>query len=86
MEYFQTKYTNLGKFWKALEGKMLAHFMATWNILRPCNLYLGLFDNLLSGNLVYLVYCTKKHLATLRRSEKGSAFLSTKTFLKRKRT
>jgi hypothetical protein len=25
----------LGKFWKALEGKMLEYCMAMWNILRP---------------------------------------------------
>jgi hypothetical protein len=28
MDYFKTKNPNLGIFWRALEGKMLAHFMA----------------------------------------------------------
>jgi hypothetical protein len=26
---------NFGKFWTALEWKMLVHFMTIWNILRP---------------------------------------------------
>jgi hypothetical protein len=30
---FQTKNTNLGKFSKALDGKLFVYFMAIWNIL-----------------------------------------------------
>jgi hypothetical protein len=33
MVSFQTKNPNLGKFWRALDGKMLIYFMALWNIL-----------------------------------------------------
>jgi hypothetical protein len=32
MVYFQIKNTNLGKFWRALEWKMLVYFMFIWNI------------------------------------------------------
>jgi hypothetical protein len=35
MVYFQTKKTNLGQYWRALEGTMLVYFMTSWNILRP---------------------------------------------------
>jgi hypothetical protein len=35
MLYFQTKNLNLGKFWRALESKMLVYFMVIWNILLP---------------------------------------------------
>jgi hypothetical protein len=34
MVYFQTENTNLGKFWRALEWKMLVYFMAPCNILQ----------------------------------------------------
>jgi hypothetical protein len=33
MVSFQTKNPNLGKFWMALDGKMLIYFRAFWNIL-----------------------------------------------------
>jgi hypothetical protein len=33
--HFQTKNPTLGKFWRALECKMLVYFMPIWNILRP---------------------------------------------------
>jgi hypothetical protein len=32
MVYFQTKNPNLGKFWRAIELKMLVHLMVIWNI------------------------------------------------------
>jgi hypothetical protein len=35
MVYFQTKNPNLGKFWRALEWKMIIYYMIIWNILRP---------------------------------------------------
>jgi hypothetical protein len=44
MVCFQTKNTNLGNFWRALEWKMLVYFMVIWNILWP-------FGNVF-GNLV----------------------------------
>jgi hypothetical protein len=34
MVSFQTKNTNLGNFWRALDWKMLIYFMAPWNILQ----------------------------------------------------
>jgi hypothetical protein len=34
MVYFQTKNSNLGKFWRVLQWKMLVYFMAIWPILR----------------------------------------------------
>jgi hypothetical protein len=39
MVYFQTKISNLGKFWKVLQRKMLLHFMAIWSILRPYGIF-----------------------------------------------
>jgi hypothetical protein len=35
MVYFQTKNPDLGKFWMALEWKMLVYFMTIWDILGP---------------------------------------------------
>jgi hypothetical protein len=67
MVCFQTKNPNLGKFWRALDWKMLVYFMAIW---KCC------------VNLVYifslvLVYCVKKNLATLflRVPDHGGIFL-----------
>jgi hypothetical protein len=34
MVCFQTKNSNLGKFWRALEWKMLVYFVVIWNIIR----------------------------------------------------
>jgi hypothetical protein len=39
MVYFQTKDSNLGKSWRALDGKMLIYFMAIWNILSTFGKY-----------------------------------------------
>jgi hypothetical protein len=41
MVYFQTKNPNLGKFWMALEWKMLVYFMTICNILRPFGIIYG---------------------------------------------
>jgi hypothetical protein len=41
MVYFQAKNTILGKFWRALERKMLVYFMVIWNILRPFGVFYG---------------------------------------------
>jgi hypothetical protein len=38
---FPTKVPNLGKFWRALERKMLVLFMAVWNVLRPSVIFYG---------------------------------------------
>jgi hypothetical protein len=45
--YFQTKNPNLGKFWTALEWKMLVYFTAIWYILWS----FGIFH----GHLVYFM-------------------------------
>jgi hypothetical protein len=48
MVCFQSKNPNLGKFWSAIDWKMLIYFMAVWNIL----LRFGRF----SGHLVHFVF------------------------------
>jgi hypothetical protein len=57
MDWFQTKNPNWGKFWSALDWKLLIYFMANWNIL----LRFGKFY----GRLVHFVSCDRKNLATL---------------------
>jgi hypothetical protein len=51
MVYFQTKNTNLGKFWRFLDGKMLLYVMAICNILRTFGLF---YDN--SVHIVFIWY------------------------------
>jgi hypothetical protein len=41
MMCFQTKNTNLGKFRRVLQWKMLVYFMAIWSILRQCGIFCG---------------------------------------------
>jgi hypothetical protein len=65
---FQTNNTSLGKlgkFWRALDWKMMIYYMAIWNILQE----FGICYN----HLVHFVYfftvlvsCTNKNLATLQ--------------------
>jgi hypothetical protein len=52
MVYFQTQNTNLGKFWRVLQWKLLVYFMAIWSILWPFGLFYGHFG-LFCGYLVY---------------------------------
>jgi hypothetical protein len=52
MVYFQTKNPNLGKFWRALEWKIVVYFMTI------CNIFIVIWLNLwpfgiVSGHLVY---------------------------------
>jgi hypothetical protein len=70
MVSFQTKNSNLGKFWRALDGKMLIYFMAIWYILHPFGIF---YDHLVHFVIIWyifpvLVSCTKKNLATLTTS------------------
>jgi hypothetical protein len=52
MVYFQTKNPNLGKFFRALDWKMLICFMAIWNILRTCGIaYDHLVQFLFNGQI-----------------------------------
>jgi hypothetical protein len=39
MVYFQTKNTNLGRFWRSLERTMLVYVVPIWNILRPYGIF-----------------------------------------------
>jgi hypothetical protein len=41
MVCFQTKNPNLGKFWRILQGKILAYFMTIGSILRPLEVIYG---------------------------------------------
>jgi hypothetical protein len=43
MTYFQTKNTNLGKFWRVLQRAMLVYFITIWSILRPLGIFCGYF-------------------------------------------
>jgi hypothetical protein len=51
MVCFHTKNPNLGKFWRALDWKMLIHFMTIWNILQT----FGIFYNYLA-HFVFIWY------------------------------
>jgi hypothetical protein len=41
MVCFLTKNSNLGKFWRVLQWKMLVYFMSIWTILRPLEIFYG---------------------------------------------
>jgi hypothetical protein len=41
MVYFQTQNSNLGKFWRSLQRKMLVYFTAIWYILRTFGIFYG---------------------------------------------
>jgi hypothetical protein len=74
MVSFQTKNPNLGKFWRALDWKMLIYFMALWNILQAFGIF---HDNFVHFVFIWyifpaLVSCTKKNLATLERRKVAS--------------
>jgi hypothetical protein len=45
MVCFQTKNTNLGKFWSVLEWKMMEYFMEIWNNLWSFDILLWPFEN-----------------------------------------
>jgi hypothetical protein len=71
MVYFQSKSTDLGKFWRALEWKMLTKFLIIYDHLEH---YAAIWYNLwqfgiVCGHLVYIFpfwyVWTKKNLATL---------------------
>jgi hypothetical protein len=63
MVYFQTKNTNLGKFWRALEWKMLVCFMNIWNILRT----LGIFYDLYISTFCFHLVCFSPFWYTVAR-------------------
>jgi hypothetical protein len=39
MVYFQTKNTNLGKFWSFSQWKMMIHVMTIWSVLTPFGIF-----------------------------------------------
>jgi hypothetical protein len=67
MVSFRTKNPNLGKFWRALDGKMFIYFRAFWNILWTLGIFY--YHLVLFGFIWYvflvLVSGAKKNLATL---------------------
>jgi hypothetical protein len=52
MVSFQTKNPNLGKFWRALDGKMLICFRAIWNILRIFGIF---YDHLVQFVFIWYI-------------------------------
>jgi hypothetical protein len=48
MAYFPTKNPNFGKFWRALEWKMLIYFMTIKSILRPFGIIMAVWYSLWS--------------------------------------
>jgi hypothetical protein len=72
MVCIQTKNLNLGKFWRALDWKLLMYFMAIGNILQRFGI---LYDHLVHFVFIWyifpvLVSCTMKNLATLPTNRK----------------
>jgi hypothetical protein len=53
MVCFQTKNTNLGKFLRALDWKMMIYYMAIWNILLAFGIF---YDHLVGTFCVHLVH------------------------------
>jgi hypothetical protein len=73
MACFQTKDSNLGKYWRASDWKMIMYVMAIWNILWRFGIF---YDHLVHFVLIWyifpvLVSCTKKNLATMLEATKG---------------
>jgi hypothetical protein len=73
MAYFKTKNTNLGKFLRVLQRKMLVYFMATWPtylLYRTFGTFLAIWYLLWLFVMYFpvLVFCIKKNLATLIQS------------------
>jgi hypothetical protein len=53
MVCFKTKNPNLGKFWRALQWKMLVYFNDTWSILHMLFCYILWTFGVVRGILVY---------------------------------
>jgi hypothetical protein len=53
MVSFQTKNLNLGKFWRALDWKMLIYFMAIWNILQTFRIF---YDHLVHFVFIWYIF------------------------------
>jgi hypothetical protein len=53
MVSFQTKNSKLGKFWRALDGKMLVYFGAIWNIIRAFGIF---YDHLVRFGSIWYIF------------------------------
>jgi hypothetical protein len=67
MVSFQTQNPNLGKFWRALDWKMLMYFVPVWNILHTAGIF---YDHLVHFVFIWYIFpvwviFTEKNLATL---------------------
>jgi hypothetical protein len=60
------KNPNLGKFWTALEWKMLIHPAVIWNILLPFGLFYGNLVNFV------VVWCVMTHFGRVFRDKSGN--------------
>jgi hypothetical protein len=59
MVSFQTKNPNLGKFWRALDWKMLTYFMAIWNISHTFGIfYVNVFVHLVHFVFIWYILCS----------------------------
>jgi hypothetical protein len=67
MVYFQTKNLNLGKFWRALERKMLLNYMTIWIFFGHLVYFMAIWYSLYSFGIFFPFWYvwTKKNLATL---------------------
>jgi hypothetical protein len=69
MVYFQTKNPNLGKFWRALDRKILIYFIAICYILRTFAIFCDQWVHFAFIRYIFfsvLVSRTKENLATLK--------------------
>jgi hypothetical protein len=73
MVYFQTENPNLGKFWRALEWKMLAYFLTIWNILWPFGKIYGRLVWVVCCDLVYYYYFNLVYLDQEKSGNPGVA-------------
>jgi hypothetical protein len=78
MIYFQTKNPNSGKFWRALDYKLLIYFIAIWYILWTFGMfYVHLVHLCQSGTVIWFGYpVPRKNLATLARSRSAKVHTS----------
>jgi hypothetical protein len=67
MAYFPTKKSNLGKFGRVSQSKIIVYFMAIWSILRPFGIFYGHSVYFMVIWYIFPVWvcCTMKNLATL---------------------
>jgi hypothetical protein len=68
---FKPKIPNSGKFWRALQWKMLIYFTAFWYILWPFGLFYGFWVNFVVIWYIFsdLECFAKKNLATLAETQ-----------------